>query len=106
MICGSLLYASDVYPYVTVFLQDNSWFVPALSLILSYLLVCEIPMFSFKFKNFSVKDNAVRFTFVGLSAVVAIISVIFGFNWSVWVFATFVVYILLNLVLAVVPSKN
>lgn len=106
MICGSLLYASDVYPYITVFLQDNSWFVPALSLILSYLLVCEIPMFSFKFKNFSVKDNAVRFAFVGLSAVIAIISAVFGFNWSVWVFATFVVYILLNLVLAVVPSKN
>lgn len=106
MICGSLLYASEVYPYVTVFLQDNSWFVPALSLILSYLLVCEIPMFSFKFKNFSVKDNAVRFAFVGLSAVIAIVSAVFGFNWSVWVLATFVVYILMNLVLVLVPSKN
>ena len=105
MICGSLLYASEVYPYITVFLQDNSWFVPSLSLILSYLLVCEIPMFSFKFKNFSVKDNAVRFAFVGLSAVIAIVSAVFGFNWSVWVFATFVVYILMNLVLALVPSK-
>lgn len=106
MICGSLLYASDVYPHITVFLQDNSWIVPALSIVLSYLLVSEIPMFSFKFKNFSAKDNAVRFAFVGISAVIAMVSVIFGFNWSVWVLATFVVYIILNLLLAAVPSKR
>ena len=86
--------------------EIGSRYLEELAKFKSNVLVCEIPMFSFKFKNFSVKDNAVRFTFVGLSAVVAIISVIFGFNWSVWVFATFGVYILLNLVLAVVPSKN
>lgn len=106
MICGSLLCASDVYPHITVFLQDNSWLVPALSIVLSYLLVSEIPMFSFKFKNFSAKDNAVRFAFVGISAVIAMVSVILGFNWSVWVLATFVVYIILNLLLAAVPSKR
>ncbi len=106
MICGSLLYASDVYPSLNLFLQDNSWLVPALSVILSYLLVCEIPMFSFKFKNFVVKDNVVRFLFMGLSTIIAILSIILGLNWSLWVLATFTVYILMNLALAVSPSKN
>lgn len=34
------------------------------SVILSYFLIAEIPMFSFKFKNMSWKDNSMRFTFL------------------------------------------
>lgn len=38
-------------------------------LLLSYLLVAELPMFSFKFKHFKWKGNEVRFIFLGLGFV-------------------------------------
>jgi len=44
----------------------------ALTVILSYLLVAELPLFALKFKNFSWQDNAVRFIFLGLSIVLAV----------------------------------
>ena len=37
-----------------------------LTLIFSYLLVSEIPMFSLKFKNFGWKDNKLQFIFLGV----------------------------------------
>ncbi|MBX2870759.1 MAG: CDP-alcohol phosphatidyltransferase family protein [Saprospiraceae bacterium] len=37
------------------------------TLVLSYLLVCEIPMFSFKLKALGWKGNEVRFSFLGIS---------------------------------------
>jgi CDP-diacylglycerol---serine O-phosphatidyltransferase len=38
-----------------------------LSLVLSYLLIAELPLFSLKFKNFGWKGNEIRFVFLALS---------------------------------------
>ncbi len=38
-------------------------------IVLSYLLLAELPMFSFKFKHFKWKGNEVRFIFLGLSLI-------------------------------------
>ena len=46
--------------------------------LISFLLVAEIPMFSLKFQNFSWKDNAVRYLFVIALAVVFITIPLFG----------------------------
>ncbi|WP_266203128.1 CDP-diacylglycerol--serine O-phosphatidyltransferase [Pontibacter kalidii] len=43
----------------------------SLTVILSFLLVAELPLFALKFKNFSWQDNAVRFIFLGLSVILA-----------------------------------
>lgn len=43
------------------------WILCVIVIISSYLLVSGIPLFALKFKNFSWKDNKVRFTFLGLS---------------------------------------
>lgn len=58
------------------------WVLVILSIVTSFLLVSEIPMFSFKFKNLSFKDNKLRFFFV--LAVVALISLfgILGISFS------------------------
>lgn len=40
-----------------------------LSLIMSLLLVAELPLFALKFKHFKWKDNEIRFVFLGLSVV-------------------------------------
>lgn len=42
----------------------NPFFLYSLTLILSYLLIAEIPMFSFKFKHLRWQDNRVRFLFM------------------------------------------
>lgn len=72
----------------------NFWIIEALVLLFSYLLVAEIPMFSFKFKDISWKNNRIRYIFLilaipmlillgitGISAVIGLyiaMSVIFG----------------------------
>lgn len=45
----------------------NYYGLLVLSLILSFMLVAEIPLFALKFKNLSWKDNAVRFIFLLIS---------------------------------------
>lgn len=42
-------------------------FLYGVILVLSYLIVCEIPMFSFKLKNWGWKGNEIRFSFLGIS---------------------------------------
>ena len=39
------------------------------TVVFSYLLVAELPLFALKFKNLSWKENAVRFIFLGISVV-------------------------------------
>jgi CDP-diacylglycerol--serine O-phosphatidyltransferase len=46
------------------FLAVNLWLLIVLTLLFSYLLVAEIPMFSLKFKNFSMKDNQLQYVFL------------------------------------------
>ncbi|HNH60994.1 MAG TPA: CDP-diacylglycerol O-phosphatidyltransferase [Cyclobacteriaceae bacterium] len=43
------------------------WIVITIVIISSYLLVSGIPLFALKFKNFSWKENKVRFTFLTVS---------------------------------------
>jgi len=43
------------------------------SILFSYLLVCELPMFALKFKNFGLKDNAVKYGFIAASVLLIIL---------------------------------
>ncbi len=42
----------------------NTWFLLALCIISSYLLISKIPMFALKFKNLKWKENQLRFVFL------------------------------------------
>lgn len=105
LICGSLIYAGEIYPALYDFLTAKSYIIPMVSLVLCYLLVCEIPMFSFKFKSLKWKDNSIRFSFLASTAVLAIITLICGLNWSILVFGIFVTYIFMNIVTAIFFRK-
>ncbi len=96
LICGSLIYAAETYPQLSAYLTANSFIVPMISLVLCYLLVCEIPMFSFKFKSMKWTDNKARFIFLGIVALLAIAIAILGLNWSLIVLTVFLTYILVN----------
>ena len=46
---------------------DNAYFLLLITILFSYLLVCNLKMFSFKFKKLSFKENKLRFLFSILS---------------------------------------
>jgi CDP-diacylglycerol--serine O-phosphatidyltransferase len=50
-------------------LVANSWAILVLIVLMSGLLVAEIPMFSLKFKNFTWKSNQLQFVFLGVCIV-------------------------------------
>jgi CDP-diacylglycerol---serine O-phosphatidyltransferase len=54
------------YPASSEFIL-NSYFLIPLSLIMSYLLIAELPLFALKFKNFKWTGNEIRFIFLALS---------------------------------------
>ena len=62
-----LIYHFDSYGLGNWVIQP-AFLYPAI-LVLSYLLIAEIPMFSFKFKNFKWAGNEARFIFLGLSLI-------------------------------------
>lgn len=53
-------------------LIENPWFIIVLSLVMSLLLVAELPMFSLKFKNIKFADNKIRFIFLLISIILII----------------------------------
>ena len=57
-----LILATDQFNLSQYFM--NQYVLLGLTLLLSYLLVAEIPLFALKFKNLAWKDNATRFIFL------------------------------------------
>jgi len=68
------------FPLISHFQPDhflNSWIaIPelliVLTILMSFAMVSEIPLFAFKFKNLSFSDNKLRFSFIGLSVVLLV----------------------------------
>ena len=68
------------------------WFLVGFTLFVCWLMVSGIRMFSLKFKNYSLKDNVLRYLFLMLSAVLIVAFRIPG------IFPVILLYILLSLV--------
>lgn len=62
------LYSEQMYMGIVNFLSSH-YFICIGSIVMAILLVSELPMFSLKFKNFSWKDNKIKFGFL-LSCVI------------------------------------
>jgi CDP-diacylglycerol--serine O-phosphatidyltransferase len=102
MWCGSLIYAADRGVMTIAGLLNERSIMLVAPVILAALLVCEIPMFSFKFKSLKWADNKARFSFLGIVAVLALAVAILGLNWSLIVLAIFITYIIVNILSYVV----
>jgi CDP-diacylglycerol--serine O-phosphatidyltransferase len=50
----------------------NKWFLIVITILSSYLLNANIPLFALKFKNWSFKDNMVKYIFIIISALLLI----------------------------------
>ena len=101
MICGSLTYylLHQTDSYMVAWAQGHV-FIPVLSIVLSVLMVSEIPMFSMKFKKGISKDSPLyrqRISFAGTVVVAAVLVMTLGLNWSMIVLLSFVAYIVMNL---------
>lgn len=102
IICGSLCYFTAFEPDgFLCSLVAGPVFIPVISVVLSALLVCELPMFSMKFSG---KDTAIlkrkRLAFAVNCLFCVAIVLIVGLNWSLAVLLAFVVYILMNVAFA------
>ena len=105
MICGSYAYYVQVTEEMTWLtrLAENNWFIPVLAIGLSLLLISEIPMFGMKFGKGHKADaleNIQRIGFLSLIALITIIVVVTRNNWSLIVFSSFIMYIIMNILFA------
>jgi CDP-diacylglycerol--serine O-phosphatidyltransferase len=107
LMVGSLIYACETYPQIDAFFAQNVYILAIVSVVLALLLVSEIPMFSFKFKSLRWADNRIKFSFLICAVLIAVVQTLImgGFSLSIWIFTTFVCYILLNVCLAIVPKR-
>lgn len=105
MICGSMAYCvaavhSGAVPVLDA-LCGSCWFIPVVSVVLSALLVCELPMFAMKFGKGLTADKMLkikRLIFL-LSFIPIVISVIIlKANWALVILLAFVIYILINVI--------
>jgi CDP-diacylglycerol--serine O-phosphatidyltransferase len=51
----------------------NKWFLIGFTLVSCYLLNSSVKLFALKFKNYSFKDNAVRYVFIILTLVALVL---------------------------------
>lgn len=100
ILCGSLCYFVAATPGCFL----STWcsgpvFIPVLSVILSVLLVCEIPMFSLKLhKDDPATLKGKRMAMVAIVAAAAAVAVFCHLNWAFVPLVTFVLYVLKNIV--------
>jgi CDP-diacylglycerol--serine O-phosphatidyltransferase len=68
---NAIFIAAWVYSYPSLHssfsLLYSPWVVFGISVILAVILVTDIPMFSLKFKSFGLKQNLLRYVFLGIS---------------------------------------
>ena len=102
MVCGSLAYFLHVNGGVPA--GAGVWMLDAVAVILGLLLVSEIPMFGMKIKKGHKLLDTKRIAFLILAAACILVTVLMHWNWSLAVLAVFSVYIVENLVLAVINS--
>ena len=69
---NAIFWLGLAYGYESLIANISPWWILGIVFISSYLLVCELPMFSLKFHNFTWADNRMRFIFlIGIVVLVA-----------------------------------
>ena len=102
MVCGSLacfLQAGGGLPAGT-----GVWLLDAIAIILGLLLVSEVPMFGMKIKTGHKLLDPKRIAFLILAVAAVLAVVLLRQHWSLAVLAVFFIYVVENLILAVINS--
>ena len=61
----------EIYPFFL--LTENLWIFIGITILMSYLLIAELPLFAMKFKNFGWPDNKIRYSFLIISVILLIL---------------------------------
>ena len=88
---NALFICSLAFSHPLAAFTGNVVFLMAITVVFSLLLVCELPLFSLKFKSFDWKSNKTRYLFIILSTFILII-----FQWGGFAFVI-VLYIILSI---------
>ena len=102
MICGSLAYFLHAEGGVPA--GAGPWLVAAIAVVLGLLLVSEIPMFGMKIKKGHKLLDTKRIAFLILAAAAVLAVLLLKQPWSLAVLAVFSVYVIENLVVALINS--
>ena len=102
MVCGSLAYF--LYMQGGVPAGAGPWLLDAIAVILGLLLVSEVPMFGMKIKKGHKLLDTKRIAFLVLAVACVLAVVLLKQNWSLAILAVFSVYIVENLLVAVINS--
>ena len=97
LICGSLCCLLGYLP--DSFGTAIPWILIGVSLVLCVLLVCELPMFSFKFGKDIEADTAtkmLRYALLSISFIIIVLVILFALPWPAIILGIFLVYILEN----------
>lgn len=70
---NAIFWLGLAYGYQSLLSAVSPWFVLVTVVVSSYLLVCELPMFSFKFHNFGWAENRIRYMFIIGAIVLAVV---------------------------------
>lgn len=97
---AALMVASSGYLVGTGMYAVNPWFAVLLAFVLSYLLVCKVPMFALKFKHYGFRGNEVRYLFAGCAVVALVIWQILAIPFII------LAYVALSMVLMVVNFRK
>lgn len=68
---------------------NNTWFLVILTLLMSYLLVAELPLFALKFKNFGWADNKIRYSFLIISVILLILFQFIAIPFIIFLYISF-----------------
>lgn len=103
IICGSLACLALKAPdfWLVDFFLTHCWAIPALALVLSALLVSEIPMFAMKIAPGHRLLDLPRILFLVWAVFALVAPLLFGLHWSLFPLLLFLGYIVENCVLAV-----
>lgn len=87
LLISTLPFLAERFPEMGLIL-NQPYFIMGLALVLSFLLVLELPLIALKFKNFGIKDNLFRY----LTLLIAIICMLaFGFGGIPFVIISYIV---------------
>lgn len=70
---NAIFWLGLAYGYQSLLSAVSPWFVLVAVVVSAYLLVCELPMFSFKFHNFGWAENRIRYMFIIGAIVLAVV---------------------------------
>lgn len=86
----------NIYNPISDIILDNFYFIPTISVILSYLMISNIPMFSLKLKSLAWNKNRLRYTFVFIVLTTGVLTLLSKTDFRLWLFTLVMLYIIVN----------